>query len=456
MFENLTKRITGTLKRLTGMGKLTTKQINSALDDIESALLDADVGYDVTKKIRNNISERALGAEVLEGLNPGDVVVKIVHDELVKLLSGGKERSGLDLNVKPPAVLMLVGLQGAGKTTTVAKLARHIKNTLKKTVLVVSTDTVRPAAIEQLETLAKRDEVKAEFFPSNISQKPIDIARSAIKHARDNLIDVVIVDTAGRREIDDEMMNQVSGLHKDIKPSETLFVADGMLGQVATKTVKVFNERLSLTGVILTKMDGDTRGGAALSLMDVTGTPIKFMGIGEQVDGLDTFDPERIAGQILGMGDIVAFVRDINEKVDKEKAEKVAKKMAKGQLSLQDFADQLQQMRNMGGIESLLKKLPGGIQLPPEAAAAVDDKKIVRMLAAISSMTTAERNNAELLYKSGSRKRRIVAGSGVSIVELNRLLKQFKQMQSMTKKFSKMGDMKKMMAGLKGGFPPKQ
>ena len=322
MFENLTKRITGTLKRLTGFGKLTAKQISAALDDIESALLDADVGYDVTKKIRDRIKNRALGQEVLESLNPGDVVVKIVHDELVQLLSGGREKSGLLVNVKPPSVFMLVGLQGAGKTTTVAKLARYIKKNLKKSVIVVSTDTVRPAAIEQLETLAKKDDVQADFYPSTTKQDPLDIAAGAIKYARDNMIDVVIVDTAGRREIDDLMMEQVSNLHSAIKPNETIFVADGMLGQVATKTVKVFNDKLDLTGVILTKMDGDTRGGAALSLMDVTGTPVKFMGVGEHVDGLDTFDPERIAGQILGMGDIVALVKQVEEKVDKIKLKK--------------------------------------------------------------------------------------------------------------------------------------
>lgn len=454
MFDNLTKRITGTLKRLSGFGKLTTKQVSAALDDIESALLDADVGYEVTKKIRDNIKERALGHEVLESLNPGDVVVKIVHDELVNLLSGGKERASLSFNVKPPAIFMLVGLQGAGKTTTVAKLARYLKKELKKSVLVVSTDVVRPAAIEQLETLAKKTEVQAEFFPSNVNQNPLNIAQNAVKHAADNLVDVVIIDTAGRREIDDAMMAEVEMLQQKIQPIETLFVADGMLGQAATKTVKVFNERLSLTGVILTKMDGDSRGGAALSIMDITGTPIKFMGIGEQVDGLDYFDPQRIAGQILGMGDVVSLVKQVEEKVDKEKAEKVAKNMSKGKLTLQDFADQLEQMRNMGGIESLLKKLPGGMELPPEAAAAVDNKKIDKMLAMISSMTNKERNDAELLFNNSSRRRRVVQGSGVTIVDLNRMLKEFKKMQSMTKKISKMGGMKKMFAKFNGGFPP--
>ena len=454
MFDNLTKRITGTLKRLSGFGKLTAKQISSALDDIESALLDADVGYEVTKKIRDNIKERALGHEVLDSLNPGDVVVKIVHDELVNLLSGCKERASLSFNVKPPAIFMLVGLQGAGKTTTVAKLARYLKKELKKSVLVVSTDVVRPAAIEQLETLAKKTEVQAEFFPSNVNQNPLDIAQNAVKHAANNLIDVVIVDTAGRREIDDAMMAEVTKLQDKLQPIETLFVADGMLGQAATKTVKVFNEKLSLTGVILTKMDGDSRGGAALSIMDITGTPIKFMGTGEQVDGLDYFDPQRIAGQILGMGDIVSLVKQVEDKVDKEKAEKVAKNMSKGKLTLQDFADQLEQMRNMGGIEALLKKLPGGIELPPEAAAAVDNKKIDKMLSMISSMTKKERNDAELLFGSGSRRRRVAEGSGVTIVDLNRMLKEFKKMQSMTKKLSKMGGMKKMFAKFNGGFPP--
>ncbi|MEE3003627.1 MAG: signal recognition particle protein [Pseudomonadota bacterium] len=455
MFENLTKRVTGTLKRLSGFGKLTAKQITAALDDIEAALLDADVGYEVTQKIRARIQERAVGHEVLSSLNPADVVVKIVHDELVRLLKSDQLERELNLNVKPPAVYMLVGLQGAGKTTTVAKLARLLRRDKKKTVLVVSTDTVRPAAIEQLQTLAANPEVAVEFFPSTVEQNPKDIAKAAINHATKNLIDVVLIDTAGRREIDETMMSQLAQLHQQVKPVETLFVADGMLGQTATRTVKVFNEKLKLSGVILTKMDGDSRGGAALSLVDVTGVPIKFMGVGEKVDGIDYFDPERIAGQILGMGDIVALVRQVEDKVDREKAEKVAKNMSKGQLSFQDFFDQLQQMRNMGGIESLLKKLPGGISLPPEAAAAVDDKKIVRMMAMIQSMTQRERLNPDFLYdrdkQSGGRKKRIAAGAGVSIVELNRLLKQFKQMRSMTKKFSRAGDMKKMFDKLKGG-----
>ena len=451
MFDNLTKKITGTLKRLTGHGKLSKKQITAAMDDIESALLDADAGYDVTKKIRANIEGRALGQEVLESINPGDLVVKIVHDELVKLLGGGKSKPELSFQGKP-AVFMLVGLQGAGKTTTVAKLARYIKKEYKKTVLVVSTDTVRPAAIEQLETLAKNPEVSVEFYPSTVEQDPSAIAKAAIAHAKKHLIDVVVVDTAGRREIDDNMMHEVSMLHKVISPTETLFVADGMLGQAATRTVKVFNEALAITGVVLTKMDGDTRGGAALSILDITSKPIKFMGIGEKVDGLDYFDSERIAGQILGMGDVVALVKQVEDKVDKEKAAKVAKKMTKGQLDLQDFYDQLEQMRSMGGIESLLKKLPGGMQLPPEAAAAVDDKKIIRMQAVISSMTLKERKAPELVGKSGSRKNRIAKGSGTSVIEINRLLKQFKQMQQMSKKFANVGNMQKLMSKFKGGI----
>ncbi|MBT4803584.1 MAG: signal recognition particle protein [Legionellales bacterium] len=451
MFDNLTKKITGTLKRLTGHGKLSKKQITAAMDDIESALLDADAGYEVTKKIRANIEGRALGQEVLESINPGDLVVKIVHDELVKLLGGGKSKPELSFQGKP-AVFMLVGLQGAGKTTTVAKLARYIKKEYKKTVLVVSTDTVRPAAIEQLETLAKNPEVSVEFYPSTVEQAPSAIAKAAIAHAKKHLIDVVIVDTAGRREIDDNMMHEVSMLHKGISPTETLFVADGMLGQAATRTVKVFNEALAITGVVLTKMDGDTRGGAALSILDITSKPIKFMGIGEKVDGLDYFDSERIAGQILGMGDVVALVKQVEDKVDKEKAAKVAKKMTKGQLDLQDFYDQLEQMRSMGGIESLLKKLPGGMQLPPEAAAAVDDKKIIRMQAVISSMTLKERKVPELVGKSGSRKNRIAKGSGTSVIEINRLLKQFKQMQQMSKKFANVGNMQKLMSKFKGGI----
>jgi len=452
MFNSLTKRITGTLKRLTGHGKLTKKQITAAMDDIEFALLDADVGLAVTRKIRENIEQKALGQQVLDAINPGDLVVRIVHDEIVRILGGHQGQAPLNFHATPPQIFMLVGLQGAGKTTTVAKLARHIQQVHKKRVLVVSTDTVRPAAMEQLAILAKQPEVDAACFPASPTDAPIAIAQAAIAHAKQRLFDVVIIDTAGRREIDAVMMAELAALHKAVKPIETLFVADGMLGQTATQTVKAFNDELAITGVILTKMDGDSRGGAALSILDVTQRPVKFMGVGEKVDGLDDFDPNRIAGQILGMGDVVALVKQVEATVDKEKAAKVAKKITKGQLDLQDFYDQLEQMRNMGGIEALLKKLPGGIELPPEAAAAVDNKKIARMQAIIGSMTQTERKEPERIASSGSRKRRVAKGSGTSLPEVNQVLKQFKQMQKMGKKFANMGAMNKMMGKLKGGF----
>lgn len=453
MFDNLTKRITGTLKRLSGSGRVSAKHIARAMDDIEAALLDADVGYDVAAKLRANIEQKALGSKVLESLKPTDMIVKIVHDEIVSLL--GSEDSDFKFNTKPPAVFMLVGLQGSGKTTSVAKIASHLQKKCKKRVMVVSTDTVRHAAIEQLEVLAQA--VGAEFFPSVSNQDPVKIASDAISHAAKHLIDVVIVDTAGRREIDEEMMQEVAAISSKVKPIETLFVADGMLGQVATKTVKEFNNRLDLTGVVLTKMDGDVRGGAALSIKDVTGRPIKFMGIGEKPDAYDTFDAERIAGKILGMGDIVSLVSDVQEKINIKDAEKIAENISSGKFDLNDFALQLEQMQNIG-VQNLLEKMPGVANLPEGVAKQVDDSKIKKMKSIISSMTKDERKNPQKVMKSGSRKRRIVTGSGSSLVELNKMLKQFSQLKTMMDKMGSggamSGMMKKMMSKMGGGFPP--
>ena len=453
MFDNLTKRITGTLKRLSGSGRISAKHISRAMDDIEAALLDADVGYDVATKLRANIEQKALGSKVLESLKPTDMIVKIVHDELVNLLSS--KDSDFKFNMKPPAVFMLVGLQGSGKTTSVAKIAAYLQKKCKKRVMVVSTDTVRHAAIEQLEVLA--GSVGAEFFASNVEQKPLDIALDAVRYASKHLFDVLIIDTAGRREIDEAMMEEVSTIAGKVKPIETLFVADGMLGQVATKTVKEFNDRLDLTGVVLTKMDGDVRGGAALSIKDVTCKPIKFMGTGEKPDAYDTFDAERVAGKILGMGDIVSLVGEVQDKINVKDAEKVAENISAGKFDLNDFALQLEQMQNIG-VQTLLDKMPGAANLPAGAAKQVDDAKIKKMKSIISSMTKDEQKNPHKIVKSGSRKRRIVAGSGSSLVELNKLLKQFSQLKTMMDKMSgggaMSGMMKKMMSKMGGGFPP--
>lgn len=453
MFDNLTKRITGTLNKLSGRGRLSAKQISRAMDDIESALLDADVGYDAATKLRLNIEKKALGSKVLESLKPTDMIVKIVHDELVNILHS--KDSDFKFNTKPPAVFMLVGLQGSGKTTSSAKIAAYLQKKHKKRVMLVSTDVVRHAAIEQLEVLS--GVVGAEFFASSAEQDPLQIALDALSHATKHLIDVLIIDTAGRREIDEAMMREVSLIATNVKPIETLFVADGMLGQAATKTVKEFNARLSLTGVILTKMDGDVRGGAALSIKDVTGAPIKLMGIGEKPDAYDTFDAERIAGKILGMGDIVSLVTEVQDKINIKDAEKVAENISAGKFDLNDFALQLEQMQSIG-VESLLDKMPGAANLPAGAASQVNDAKIIKMKAIISSMTKDEKKNPQKVVKSGSRKRRIVSGSGSSIVELNKLLKQFDKLKVMMDKMSgggaMSGMMKKMMSKMGGGLPP--
>lgn len=445
MFDSLSKRLTGTLKKLAGHGKLTEKQINAAMADIEAALIDADVGYKLALKICSSIAARALGAEVNDSLRPGDVVAKIVNDELVRMLTVDKHQQKLNLNSKPPAVMMLLGLQGAGKTTSAAKIARYLKQEQKKNVLLVSTDTVRPAAMEQLAILAASSEVAVDFFTADPAQTALDIATKALAHAQKHLYDVLLVDTAGRRSIDEAMMDEAESMYQKLSPVETLFVADGMLGQVATETVQQFSSRAAISGVVLTKMDGDTRGGAALSISDVTGKPIKFIGTSEKMSGLDYFEPERIAGQILGMGDIVALVRNVQANVDQEKAKRIGEKVSKGNFDLQDFYDQLEQMRNMGGVQQILSKLPGNMKLPEGAGAALEDKNIAKKQAIISSMTMAERANPDLISNSGSRKRRITFGSGVKTMELNVLLKEYAQMRKMIKKIGKGGMLSKMM-----------
>jgi len=456
MFENLTERLSKTLRHITGQARLTEDNIGEAMREVRMALLEADVALPVVKQFVEAVKARAVGQEVSKSLSPGQMFVKIVKDELEQVMGLANEK--LNLATQPPAVVLMAGLQGAGKTTSVAKLARYLKEKEKKSVMVVSADVYRPAAIKQLETLAH--EVGVAFFPSDLSQKPVDIARAAIDMARIKFHDVLIVDTAGRLHIDADMMDEIKALHAAINPIETLFVVDAMTGQDAANTAKAFNDALPLTGVILTKADADSRGGAALSVRQITGKPIKFLGVGEKTTALDPFHPDRIASRILGMGDILSLIEDAESKIDKVKAEKLAKKLKKGKgFDLEDLRDQLQQMKNMGGIASLLDKLPGMGQLTQAAQAQVDNKSFVRMEALISSMTPAERRDPEVL--NGSRKRRICQGSGTEIQDLNRLLKQHKQMQKMMKKVSQKGGMANMMRGMGGmmggggGFPPR-
>lgn len=448
MFDNLSERLTKTFKTLRGQGRLTESNIKDALRDVRRALLEADVALPVVKSFITKVQDRAIGTEVSTSLNPGQAFIKIVRDELTEVM--GQAAVPLNFNVEPPAVIMMAGLQGAGKTTTVGKLAKWLKEREKKKVMVVSADVYRPAAIKQLETLA--GQVGVSFFPSSADQDPVEIARNAHKEARKQFVDVLILDTAGRLHIDDEMMQEIKHLHDHVKPAETLFVVDAMTGQDAANTAKAFNDALPLTGVILTKTDGDARGGAALSIREITGKPIKFIGAGEKTDALETFHPDRMAGRILGMGDVLSLIDEVESKIDRQKAEKFASKIQKsGQFDLEDFLEQLQQIQNMGGIGGLIGKLPGMGQLKGQLDNERAEKEFKRLEAIIYSMTKQERAFPAVI--KGSRKRRIAAGSGTSVQEVNKLLKQFEQMQKMMKKVSK-GGMKNMMRGLAGKLPP--
>lgn len=448
MFSNLSERFSRVLKNLSGQGRLTEDNIKETLRDIRMALLEADVALPVVKEFVEHIQAKVIGADVVGSLTPGQALIKLVHDELVTLM--GEQCDTLNLHAQPPAVILMAGLQGSGKTTTVAKLARWLKENKSKSVLVASADIYRPAAIQQLETLAKT--IQVEFYPSNANQDPIAIAQSAIQAAKSKLIDVVIIDTAGRLHIDEEMMSEIKRLHAAINPVETLFVVDSMTGQDAANTAKAFNDTLPLTGVVLTKTDGDARGGAALSIRQITGKPIKFLGIGEKIDALEPFHPDRIASRILGMGDVLSLVEQVERSIDKDKAEKFAKKIKKGKtFDLEDFRDQLKQVTQMGGIMGIMSKLPGIGNLPAAAKDKINDKSLGEIEAIINSMTPKERRFPDLI--KGSRKRRIAGGSGTDIQAINRLLKQFTMMQKMMKKFSKQGGMLKLMRGLQGKIP---
>ncbi|NLY13195.1 MAG: signal recognition particle protein [Gammaproteobacteria bacterium] len=451
MFDNLSDRLAQTLRHVTGKARLSEDNIKDTLREVRMALLEADVALPVVKDFVNSVRDRAVGTEVSRSLSPGQAFIKIVQAELESLMGAANE--DLALNAAPPAVILMAGLQGAGKTTTVGKLARFLKERKKKSVMVVSADVYRPAAIKQLETLA--NEVGVTFFPSDISQKPQDIALAAIKEAKLKFIDVVLVDTAGRLAIDAEMMAEISQLHAAINPIETLFVVDAMTGQDAANTAKAFNDALPLTGVVLTKVDGDARGGAALSVRAITGKPIKFLGMGEKTDALDPFHPDRIASRILGMGDVLSLIEQAEQTIDKEKAEKLTKKLKKGKgFDLEDFRDQLQQMNKMGGMGGLLEKMPnmGGVNLSQMAGAqGAAEKQFKQMESIINSMTPAERRDPDII--SGSRRRRIAMGSGTQVQDVGRLIKQHKQMQKMMKKFTSKGGMSKMMRGLGGMIP---
>ena len=453
MFETLTQRLGATMDRLRGRGRLTEENIRESLREVRVALLEADVALPVVQALIERVKVRAVGQEVLKSLTPGQALVKVVRDELTALM--GSANAALDLAATPPAVVLMAGLQGAGKTTTAAKLARFLKERSKKKVLVVSCDVYRPAAIEQLRVLA--EQVEVGFVSAAAGAKPADIARAALAQARREVADVLIVDTAGRLAIDAAMMDEIKALHAALQPVETLFVVDAMTGQDAAVTAKAFAEALPLTGVVLTKTDGDARGGAALSVRYVTGRPIKFLGAGEKTDALEPFHPDRLAQRILGMGDVLSLVEEVERKVDQDKAQQLAMKVAKGKrFDLNDMKDQLEQMLKMGGLAGLMDKLPGVSGLPDSVKSKVNDREVQRMIAVIDSMTRKERRHPDLL--NGSRRARVARGSGTQPADVNRLLKQYQQMEKMMSKISRggiKGMMRQMQGALRGGgLPP--
>ena len=449
MFQNLSDRLAHSFQKLRGHGRISEDNIKDSLREVRVALLEADVALSVVQDFVGRVRERAVGQEVLKSLTPDQAFIKVVQDELTTIL--GAETAELNFNVQAPAVILMAGLQGSGKTTSTAKLAFYLREQRQKKVMVVSCDVNRPAAIEQLEILA--DQVGASFHQSDPSQHPPDIAAAALLAARRAFVDVLIVDTAGRLAIDQPMMDEIKQIHAAVKPVETLFVVDAMTGQDAANTAKAFGDALPLTGVVLTKTDGDARGGAALSVRQVTGQPIKFMGVGEKIDALELFHPERVAQRILGMGDVLSLVEEVQRKVDHQAAKKLERKIRTGKrFDLEDFRDQLQQMQNLGGMSSMMDKLPGMGQIPDAVKAKVNDKQTGRMVAIINSMTPKERRFPNLVGK-GSRKRRVANGSGTTIQEVNRLLKQYNQTERMMKKFGK-GGIKGLMKKLKGRMPP--
>ena len=449
MFETLSERFTDIFKNLRGYGRLTEKNINDGLRDIRIALLEADVALTIVKSFIKDIRVRSLNKEVLTSLTPGQALIKIVNEELIALL--GKDNEPLQLNTPPPAVIFLAGLQGAGKTTTCIKLGVFLKEKEKKNVALISSDVYRPGAIKQLQILAKENNLSC--LESKESDKPTDIVKIGLETAKRKFFDVLIVDSAGRLHVDNEMMREIKSLHNILNPIETLFVIDSMMGQDAVNAAAEFNKILPLTGSILTKADGDSRGGAALTVKYVTGKPIKFIGIGERGEDLSQFIPERIASQILGMGDVLTLIEEVEKTADKEKSIKFNRKIKKGKgFSIVDFRDQLKQMTSMGGIGNILDKLPGTNKLPSNLTTQINDREFIKLIAIIDSMTRKERFNPKII--NGSRKKRIASGSGTKIQDINKLLKQFNHMQKMMKKFSHKGGLSKALKGMPGGKPP--
>lgn len=448
MLDNLTQRLAKVVKTMRGQARLTDDNISEMLREVRLALLEADVALPVVKEFIARVKEKAVGQDVIGSLTPGQALVGVVHHELADLMGGSQ--ATLNLATQPPAIILMAGLQGAGKTTTVGKLAKMLREKQKKKVLTVSCDVYRPAAIDQLQAVSQQ--AGADFFPSSVAQKPIDIAHAAIDHARRHYFDVLLVDTAGRLAIDEAMMEEIKALHAAVKPIETLFVVDAMLGQDAVNTARAFNEALPLTGVVLTKLDGDARGGAALSVRHVTGKPIKFTGVGEKLSGLDEFHPDRMASRILGMGDILSLVEEARQNVDEEQAKAFAQKLKSGKgFDLNDFKSQISQMRKMGGLSSLMDKMPAQFaQAASQLQGGVEEKAIRRIEGIINSMTPLERSKPELI--KASRKRRIATGAGVQVQEVNRLLNQFEQTQKVMKQLSK-GGMGKLMRSMKGMLP---
>jgi len=449
MFENLTERLERVLRNLRGQGRLTENNIQDTLREVRMALLEADVALPVVRDFLAQIKSRAIGQEVLSSLTPGQALIKIVHEELIKIMGAANE--DLNLTVRPPAIILMAGLQGSGKTTTVAKLARLLKERKKKSVLVASCDIYRPAAIDQLKTLAA--EVKCEFFPSTTKDDPVMIARNAVEQARKHHLDVVIIDTAGRLHIDAEMMTEIKQIHAALEPIETLFVVDSMTGQDAANSARAFHNALPLTGIVLTKTDGDARGGAALSIRHITGKPIKFIGVGEKINALEPFHPDRIATRILGMGDVLTLIEDATRQVDQEQAKKMVEKLTKGKsFDLEDLRDQMRQMKKLGGITAIMDKLPGMTNIPAQVREKIDDKELIRNEAIINSMTPGERRNPDII--KASRKKRIANGSGTRVQDVNQLLKQFSEMQKMLKQINKRGGILEMIRSLGGRNSP--
>jgi len=448
MFKQLSERLSSIVQRLTGAGRLTEDNISDALREVRMALLEADVALPVVREFIARVRERAVGREVTGSLTPGQALVGVVRDELAAVMGG--DGADLDLNRPRPVVVLLAGLQGSGKTTTTAKLARRLIDREHKKVLAVSCDVYRPAAIDQLQRLC--EQVGAGFHPSSGSDKPARIAKSALDEARRGFYDVLLVDSAGRLHVDQELMAEIRALHGLLEPAETLFVVDAMAGQDAVNAARAFNEALPLTGVVLTKTDGDARGGAALSVRHVTGAPIRFLGTGEKTDGLELFHADRVVSRILGMGDVLSLVEDVHRKVDRQATEKLARKMKKGKgFDLSDLREQMAQMQKLGGLGGLVDKLPGAGKIPEAARGQMDDSRVRRMMAIIDSMTPQERRFPAVI--KGSRKRRIAMGSGTQVQEVNRLLKQHQQMSKMMKKFGK-GGMSRMLKGMQGRMPP--